>query len=598
MTELETKQQEVEALRQRLTKYKTNTSEKQNTKNKKEEKLFLVALITLLAAIPIMLVLRFIGNHVDQIIFLTLGLTTISFTVSFLVIKYKERILNYVFSTTKTHINEIMAPVPTVIDAIESRQTGKAKAEVTEVLKMVYAKYSWGKMRLFIVNTTMALFLGFGALLGAFLLLEQNKKLDTQNQLFTAQNKQVATQTKLFERQNELVAEQLKQVKKQNKLFEEQTRKLDTQNRLFGKQNQLVEVQTNFASEQTKLFRNQNELVKIQNKQEEAQTQLSESTRRSSLVFLFSNIMDKADQEIKQDSVYQKALKSATTQKAIKDLRNTSKKRNKEQITSLKKRIPHKKLSPQLEGRIIALSQSLKPYKYLEKDSLIDKPLSPERGQLLTSLYESGVDLNYISLHGAFEGADLNGANLTAADLVRVNLKRANLTRAALPMANLKSAQLIGTILNGANLRQSDLQNAALSFANLNEAILTGADLTGARLSSAILVEAVFFKANLTGANLTNTNLSGASLTNTLLPKARMFTKATFSNDTMLQQAFTTGPNWLVNITQCMNQDSPFNSKKYKLVKLNPQKILDMSQKHEFLKKWPKNKPLYQIRLR
>ncbi len=81
------------------------------------------------------------------------------------------------------------------------------------------------------------------------------------------------------------------------------------------------------------LLYQQNRLLSKQNERLDQQTYLQEAERRSSLVFLFSNVMDAIDRELKDDY-------------------NDDGLRN---------------LSPQLVGRIIALSTRLKPYRYLDK---------------------------------------------------------------------------------------------------------------------------------------------------------------------------------------------------------------------------------------
>lgn len=116
---------------------------------------------------------------------------------------------------------------------------------------------------------------------------------------------------------------------------------MDSQNTKIDNQNNLINTQNSYLVEQTSL--------------QEKQTSLQEANRRSSLVFLLSNIMDAIDTE----------------------LRNTSENSN-------------RNLSSQLIGRIVALSRSLKPYRYLLKDKLTHI-VSPERSHLFISLINSNL---------------------------------------------------------------------------------------------------------------------------------------------------------------------------------------------------------------
>lgn len=157
---------------------------------------------------------------------------------------------------------------------------------------------------------------------------------------------------------------------------------------------------------QSTLLYYQNIKIDHQNVRLDQQTQLQEADRRSSLVFLLSNTLEAINTELKED--YGKD-----------SIRN---------------------LSPQLIGQIIALSRSFRPYRFLENDTLIAQPLSPERGQLLVSLVESQLDaVTYENVFSKaiFDRSDLRGANLSGADL-----SLANLIGADLILANLRGAKV------------------------------------------------------------------------------------------------------------------------------------------------------------
>ena len=153
----------------------------------------------------------------------------------------------------------------------------------------------------------------------------------------------------------------------------------------------------------TMLLMNQNELLNNQNALIQRQMSLEEANRRSALIVLMSNIIDKADKEIEGQ---QKGLSKSAHEK---------------------KRYT---LSQSLIGQIAALSHSFKPYRYMEGDTLISWPLSPERGQLLITITSLPLDTTtFISIYGTatFQKADLkkailfdrylSGADLSGADL-------------------------------------------------------------------------------------------------------------------------------------------------------------------------------------
>ena len=243
-----------------------------------------------------------------------------------------------------------------------------------------------------------------------------------------------------------------------------------------------------FLALQTYILAKQNEKLDYQNDRIEQQTYLQEAERRSSLVFLFSNVLDKIDEELKDEG-------------------NTK-----------------DSLSNPLIGRIISLSQALKPYQYLNGDTIISKPISPERGQLLISLIESKLDsqsYKKIFDNSYFGESELEGAYLSNAK-ISTNLINSNLSKADLDSADLSEVFLSGSDLTEADLSNANLTNADLSDADLAEADLSNAILIGAELEGANLNYANLSGADLRRVNLSETNLKGVNFTNTDLRYANL----------------------------------------------------------------------------
>ncbi|MEM6805600.1 MAG: hypothetical protein AAF696_29655 [Bacteroidota bacterium] len=106
------------------------------------------------------------------------------------------------------------------------------------------------------------------------------------------------------------------------------------------------------------LLSEQNSKIDFQNKRIVQQNQLLEAERRSSLVFLFNNVLDALDQDLKNPVDSLSALRGFDGTQA--------------------------RLSKQLVGRIIALSRRLVPYRpYDYVNDSLSFLRSPERGQLL-----------------------------------------------------------------------------------------------------------------------------------------------------------------------------------------------------------------------
>lgn len=250
------------------------------------------------------------------------------------------------------------------------------------------------------------------------------------------------------------------------------------------------------------LIQRQSQYFKIQlqkqNNKIQHLSELTESARKSNMVFLVNDIMDKVDNELKNN--------------------------------------PGGKLSDKtIAGIIEAFNYSFTPYRYWEGDSLSDKKLSPEKGQLLLALCTKNIDstsFDKIKRSAHFSGADLRngdlqGVDLSGADLEDADLSDADLSGATLNGADLRNANFWGAHMNKANLVDADLRRAVLSWVELNEAQLdsanlNGADLTNAQLRKADLRKATFRAAKLDGALLIEANMEDIELIDASLKKANL----------------------------------------------------------------------------
>jgi len=229
-------------------------------------------------------------------------------------------------------------------------------------------------------------------------------------------------------------------------------------------------------------------------------------------------------------------------------------------------------LSPGLRGRIIALTNLARPYRYLvpgeidprdenavlqkalrlrpdilrdkpmlggsvdklEKIKLIDQPLSPERGQILSILLGTGIrDTELLS----YFGADFSFAELRMETLGVVSYKHANLNFAKFADMNLYDVQFRAADLNHANfsgsiitktnfggLAASDVKfpysagtglpyfTTSLTGANFSQAVITNSDL-----SHIIGMVINFEDAALYNVNFDNSALNGTIFKNTIL---------------------------------------------------------------------------------
>jgi hypothetical protein len=246
-----------------------------------------------------------------------------------------------------------------------------------------------------------------------------------------------------------------------------------------------------FALLQTYYLKKQNEKLDDQNRRIEQQTFLQEAERRSSLVFLFDNVLDKLDDELKSNPI-------------------------------------QRKLSPQLIGRIVSLSKALKPYRFLDGDTLTTKASSPERGQLLISLITSKLHVGtyeQIFTSADFSYATIEGVNLDAAMLRNVNLAH----------SHLENISLVGADLSFANLSHSKLINI--------RAYQNGTPPKGAKFNFTNFFNTEILKSDLSASVFEHTNFTQTILRTTFLRES--FLKETEFLNTKLDSIHFEGTTFL-----------------------------------------------------
>ena len=271
----------------------------------------------------------------------------------------------------------------------------------------------------------------------------------------------------------------------------------------------------------------QTEKLDLQNSLIKQQNVLAEASRRSTLTFEVSSILDEIDEEMDELGfqltadyrdghitasdfsgtnelppnleVDQTAVGSqAGTLRAVSDIGSRPRWRDRSAP-------PKFKVSDRLRGRIAAVSRSLRPYVFLlDNGDTSQVPLSPERGQLLLALVQAGVDME-----------DLNHSSVT---FQRAFLEEIEITGPQASVVDLRHVRL-----QGAHIKRSDIQ-ADLTYARLDEADLEGTSLGGK-------LDATFFKANLRSARISGTggdfcgaDLAGAEILPGVEPGGLRFT--------------------------------------------------------------------------
>jgi hypothetical protein len=227
-------------------------------------------------------------------------------------------------------------------------------------------------------------------------------------------------------------------------------------------------------------------LLIAQNKLISQQNAIAEASRRSSLVFELTSILDKIDAEIRQvitavkepERPDYKTESAAETKKHL-ILRHTPRWSLTDDRTGEDFAVSKHgciKLSDHLESRIAAISHTFVPYRRLEDSGKLGPIISPERGLLLRALLTSDIDMQYMTV-GLLDlsYADLRNSNLTATDLSGLHFDNAYFDGSDLEDTNFERAML----------RNASFRNCKFAKNNFKQALLPKASaFEGTRWSS------------------------------------------------------------------------------------------------------------------
>lgn len=293
---------------------------------------------------------------------------------------------------------------------------------------------------------------------------KQTDIMNEQSKIYKQQTILLKNQEDLIKEQNGLFLQQNLMFDLQNNLLGNQNSKFDLQNQLFELQNELVGIQNDKTEQQNQLVNSQNNLFASQNKRIDQQTNLQEADRRSSIVYLFSNVLDKIDDELKKPG-------------------------------NQKTRV----LSTELISRIASLTQALKPYKYLRNDELLEKAVSPERGQLLSALMNFKLDsITYLQI---FEKANFQNSELFNTVLADVELNGINLA----------NSEIINSNISNTNFANSNLKNVVFDGSYMPNTTFNNCSFQGAKLRNVNAINSKYFRCY-----LFDVDFSGAFLQNSI----------------------------------------------------------------------------------
>lgn len=412
-------------------------------------------------------------------------------------------ILKRLFGIAEVQIEQMATPLANVADRAIARDPAGATSAARELAAMALAKYAWITTRRWIVTSLTALIAAMAALAGTALLFKQNQLIETQSGLLTEQNTRISEQTALLEQQVQLA-------------------EADRNAQIAAG---ITQIGAELGAVVDRLAKEYEAGVGEPLKNDFNVTAMNDLPRALVLRIVSTS------QAAKPYRFLDLAIQSASNEE-------------KARVAFQRRRAE----MPNTYARIANVSGWVEPSDDVQ---LIDRPASPERGQLLLTLFAAGMrslePLNHVGLDlsfalminanvinftvqgGILNHADFTGSHIVESDFGGAALENARFVRCVIrkssfaqltaervrppytaAMAPDMSTRATGIDFRSAFIVESDFTRAQLVTANFDGALLLKTNLSEASLGLSTFRDAILVAPVLKGVDLKSADFDGA----------------------------------------------------------------------------------------
>jgi uncharacterized protein YjbI with pentapeptide repeats len=386
----------------------------------------------------------------------------------------RRKIWQSVFGYADVQIEQMAAPLATIAESAIARDSAAATSAARDLVVLALARYSWITARRWIITSLTALIAAMAALAGTALLFKQNQLIAIQSGLLTEQNARVAEQTVLLAQQVQLAeADRNAQIAAG---ITQIAAELGAVADRVGK-----EFETSTGKPMPGVFN----AIQTSDLSRALVLRIT-STSRAAKPYRF------LDLGLRADSSYDKTRIAAQRRRA--ELPNT--------YARLANYFGWKDANTEV--------------------NLIDRPASPERGQLLSALLAAGL-LNLETLNIA--GLDLSFAHLLNANFILVTAQNGLLDNADFTGSEIRFSDLGGAALENARFVSCVIRDSTFAEVTADRILkpydasraplstrANGADFSLAYVTDTAFTKALLLAANFDGAVLVKTDFTNADL--------------------------------------------------------------------------------------
>lgn len=387
----------------------------------------------------------FLTDHGSVVLGIVLGAMLFVTVILSLAFVFREPLWRWIFRRTEVELTRFAGPLADVARHAASQKVEEATQSARDFAELALSRYAWVTTRRWLVASITGLVAAMAALAGSALLFEQNKLLRTQSALLADQNTRI-----------------------------------DEQNGLLRTQISLGEAERSASIVP--------ELLTISSLLGEETTRLSGDGRPGSVFFLNELSEPLRNRIVAATNVARPYRYLAATGVESRDGDAVT-------VAALARR-------SDLAERLKSLPGWSDPP--ADATALIDRPLSPERGQIITMLFNAGI---YQTELLSFRGADFSHAEIRLPTLGLMSFRHATLRFADLSWLRIVEAKFGAAWLEHARFRHAIINRSDFGgipgdkieppFSNGAVADMQPTQLAGADFSRAVIAATSF--ANSTG---------------------------------------------------------------------------------------------------
>lgn len=474
-----------------------------------------------------------IVEYAGQVFGLLFGIFLIIVLAAGLIGLFRRQIWGSLFRRAEIEVERFARPLADVARFAAEQRVADATEAARNLAELVLARYAWVSTRRWLLGSITGLIAAIAALAGSALLFQQNQLLRTQIDLMQDQNARIEEQNRFIQSQIELGEAQ----------------------RSTSIVPEILEIGSLVAREVDDLRARGVNAPAITDLSSSLRARIVAATKAARPYRYLRTPLDDIDEELLMSSGLLRRTDLAASAKV------------REQLGAAAGNV-------ELSGEQLGV--------------MSDRPLSPERGQIMALLVYngltdfqslSGVDFSFAEIRATASGSALDfsraflrfanldrqllvGASFDGAYLEHARFRNASINYTSFGVSTLPSvsgegeglkilASLSGTDFSGAVLKNVDFSGARGFGANFDRAVVHNVQFTGTDLGGATFRGAIFGVVGFSGTNLKSVDFDGAIVFDAaFLDKvaseaaADSFVRTRFELETITPEQFAEHPRW------------------------------------------------------